>query len=218
MLSARQAEINAVLDSAMRAILAEVLDADAPPSSKFDKPDGTSERWRIAEEIDRARIELAALRERVAIARRELDEVERRKAEAEEEYRTLRQRIEAERADLLPGSDRIASDSKTESSTSDATIATRPDSSGTPDDPPEASVASTEGHHETTLVVNNLPNLAEALRVRKALRTLPAVHSVSFPRFQNGTMTIIVEHAPSLDLIAAFRSLPEAGDIAAQVS
>lgn len=230
-LIARRSEICAALDDAMRAILAETLGVHDQARGGFDESDWTAERRRTAAEIDRARVELAALQERVATARRELDEVERRRAEAEESYQSLRRRIETERANRL-NADRIADESETGSSITKTAAArsdfgaapettpARSDLDGAPDSLPRDGASGADECHETTLVVNDLPHLAEALRVRKTLRGLEGVRSVSFPRFQNGTMTVVVGHAPGLDLIAAFRALPDPGpgDVSVEVS
>jgi hypothetical protein len=204
--SKRRSEVVAEIDQVIRDIAAEALRSQVPLSGYG--PGDPRALWELrrelAAEIERSEAELAALRERRTVVRRELDEAERRKASAEEEYRTWRRRIEAERRDLIARADVVArSVSELRSALAlgqDEGDATTPDGASVAA-PPEIT-------REITVVVTNLPHLAEAMRVRKSIGAIPRVRSISFPRFHDGAMTITVCHAPDLDFASAAMTLP----------
>lgn len=60
----------------------------------------------------------------------------------------------------------------------------------------------------TSLKISRLGNLAEGMQIRKAIKVLPGVVSLSFPQFKNGTMTMTVRHERGGELADDLVSLP----------
>ena len=68
----------------------------------------------------------------------------------------------------------------------------------TPAPPPRAAEAFT-----TTVVVRGLPSLAAGMLVRRALKSVAGVISLSFPQFRDGTLTMQVHHELGIELAEA---------------
>jgi hypothetical protein len=58
--------------------------------------------------------------------------------------------------------------------------------------------------------ITNLSNLAEGMQIRKAMRNLPGILSLSFPQFRDGTMTMTIRHERGAALVADVTSLRDA--------
>lgn len=202
----RRAEILSVLDGTAHEILREVLRAAPGPENEALRAEVEAlqaRRQALTDEVERARAELDSLTRRVAALRRDVDEVERRKRVAEEEHQTWQRKVESARQSLLSTTDGFARSVSEfrgvvagESLSVTSPPSDRDGETATPDAPIEVT-------REAVVRVSNLANLAEAMRLRGTLRLVPGVRSLSFPRFHDGTMTLTVRHAPTLDLATA---------------
>jgi hypothetical protein len=61
----------------------------------------------------------------------------------------------------------------------------------------------------TTVVVRGLQSLASGMLVRRALKSLAGVHSLSFPQFRDGTLTMQVQHELGIELAEAICQIAE---------
>jgi hypothetical protein len=63
---------------------------------------------------------------------------------------------------------------------------------------------------QVTVKITNLANLAEGMQLRKTMRSLPGIVSLSFPQFREGTMTMTVRHERGPAFVADVVALPSA--------